>query len=202
MPVSRRYGGTPVTSLASMQTLPASGASKPATTFKSVVLQQPLGPSSVMNSPLRIGSETSRTAASSPNVLLTPTMSTAHPASATSTTSSASMRWVPALPNRSTAIDRQDSPQSQQLIGRHHGDRGGDDHERRDRRDGRIGILAYVGIHGDGKRLRAARGDVERGGELGQRQDRGHQPTARHAGQHQRQRDPGENSPWRRAEVG
>src|SRR5947209_7513911 len=160
-----------------MQTLPASGASKPATIFKSVVLPQPLGPSSVMNSPLRIGKDTSRTATSSPNVLLTPTMSTACPASATSAISSASMPCVPALPDPSTAIDRQDSAQSQQLIGRHHDDRGGDDQQRRDRRDRRIGILANVGIHGDRKRLRAARGDVERGGEFGQRQDRGHEPT-------------------------
>ena len=51
MPMSRRLGGTPVTSLPSTTMRPDVGRSKPATSRSAVVLPQPLGPSSDTNSP-------------------------------------------------------------------------------------------------------------------------------------------------------
>src|ERR671924_233023 len=69
----RRFAGTVVTSFPCSTMLPASGRSKPATIRSVVVLPHPLGPSSEKNSPSRISSETSSTAATRPKRLLTPT---------------------------------------------------------------------------------------------------------------------------------
>src|SRR5918996_4716732 len=68
MPTWRRSGGThapPATSSSPTRTVPPSGTSKPAMSRSSVVLPQPLGPSSATNSPLptsRLASATARTA--------------------------------------------------------------------------------------------------------------------------------------------
>ena len=51
MPMSRFSGGRSVMSSSLSRTRPASGNSKPATQRSVVVLPQPLGPSSEMNSP-------------------------------------------------------------------------------------------------------------------------------------------------------
>src|SRR2546429_5438695 len=53
---------------------PSSGVSKPASMRKSVVLPQPLGPSSAKNSPARTSSETWSTARKLPNFFATPSM--------------------------------------------------------------------------------------------------------------------------------
>ena len=59
MPMSRCAGRIDATFRPPSTTLPPSSASNPATTFSSVVLPEPLGPSRVSNSP-------GRTARSSP----------------------------------------------------------------------------------------------------------------------------------------
>src|SRR5919108_4543467 len=69
----RRFAGTVVTSFPCSTMLPASGRSKPATIRSVVVLPHPLGPSSEKNSPSAISSDTSSTALTPPNRLLTPT---------------------------------------------------------------------------------------------------------------------------------
>src|SRR5919204_200311 len=68
----RRFGRTRVTSSPCRTMRPASGTSKPAIIRRLVVLPQPLGPSSEKNSPSAIESDTSCTAATRPNPLLTP----------------------------------------------------------------------------------------------------------------------------------
>ena len=55
----RRCGGLASRSSPSSVTVPSSGDSKPARMRSSVVLPQPLGPSSAKNSPCRISRETS-----------------------------------------------------------------------------------------------------------------------------------------------
>src|SRR5215471_18394154 len=72
MPMSRLAGGTAVMSRPSTRTRPASGFSKPATTFKSVVLPEPLGPRIVSSSPGAMSRETPSSARTSPKRLLTP----------------------------------------------------------------------------------------------------------------------------------
>ena len=59
---SRLFGGTPTTSSPRSRMRPSSGSSKPATMRIVVVLPQPDGPSSVMNSPSAMSSEMSSTA--------------------------------------------------------------------------------------------------------------------------------------------
>src|SRR4051812_6562691 len=54
-----------------MKTSPASGDSRPAITRSSVDLPLPLGPSSAVSDPLSTSTETSSSAAKSPNFLLT-----------------------------------------------------------------------------------------------------------------------------------
>src|SRR3990170_5864194 len=68
----RGCGGTPVTSAPRRRMRPASGCSKPAIIRSVVVLPQPLGPRSVMNSPSRMSNDTSRTASTLSKRLLTP----------------------------------------------------------------------------------------------------------------------------------
>src|SRR5688572_4679468 len=60
-----------------MTTVPASGASNPATRRNSVVLPHPDGPSSVRNSPARTSSVTSRTASTPPKAFRRPCNDTA-----------------------------------------------------------------------------------------------------------------------------
>src|SRR5262245_45369375 len=66
MPMSRLAGGSAVMSSPSTRTRPASGFSKPATTFRSVVLPEPLGPRMVRSSPGAMSSETPSSARTSP----------------------------------------------------------------------------------------------------------------------------------------
>src|SRR5262245_17863352 len=72
MPMSRLAGGTAVMSRPSTRTRPASGFSKPATTFKSVVLPEPLGPRIVNSSPGAISRETPSSANTSPKRRVSP----------------------------------------------------------------------------------------------------------------------------------
>jgi hypothetical protein len=65
----RFHGGSIVMSLPPRRTRPEVGAMKPAIIRSVVVLPQPLGPSSITNSPSRTSSETSRTAAVAPKCL-------------------------------------------------------------------------------------------------------------------------------------
>ena len=62
MPRLRRCGGTSLTSVPLSAIEPAVSVSNPAMRFRVVVLPEPLGPSSVMNSPGSIVSEMSSTA--------------------------------------------------------------------------------------------------------------------------------------------
>src|SRR5688572_16720593 len=74
MPMSRRAGGRAVISTPSIFTDPASGFSKPATTFSSVVLPEPLGPRMVKSSPRATCNDTPSSAATSPNRLAAPSI--------------------------------------------------------------------------------------------------------------------------------
>ena len=69
MPMSRFAGGIVVMSAPSTLTEPPSGVSKPATTFSSVVLPEPLGPRMVSSSPEAMASETPSSATTSPKRL-------------------------------------------------------------------------------------------------------------------------------------
>ena len=62
----RSYGGRSVTSSPPSSTRPVSGCSNPARMRSSVVLPQPLGPSSEKNSPCLTDSDTRSTAFTSP----------------------------------------------------------------------------------------------------------------------------------------
>src|SRR5579883_1658882 len=75
--VSRRYGGIVSASRPCRYTCPSVGVSKPLIMRSTVVLPQPLGPSSEKNSPSRMQSDTSRTAWTGPYRLWTRCRSTA-----------------------------------------------------------------------------------------------------------------------------
>ena len=62
MPMLRLCGGRATTECPSIAMSPTVGVSKPAIIISVVVLPDPLGPSSVRNSPERMSSETPRTA--------------------------------------------------------------------------------------------------------------------------------------------
>ena len=62
MPMLRLCGGIPTTDVPSIAMSPALGISNPAIIISVVVLPDPLGPSSVRNSPERISNDTPRTA--------------------------------------------------------------------------------------------------------------------------------------------
>ena len=68
---SRLYGGSVVTSRPPRYTVPYVGSSKPPIIRRVVVLPQPDGPSMEKNSPSRMSSDRSSTAAASPNSLET-----------------------------------------------------------------------------------------------------------------------------------
>src|SRR5690242_13983397 len=70
--MSRLRGGSDVTSASPMESVPESGTTKPAAILSSVVLPDPLGPSSVTNSPAAMSRESGRSAGTSPNALATP----------------------------------------------------------------------------------------------------------------------------------
>src|SRR5262245_51487465 len=72
MPMSRRAGGMAVMSWPSTTTRPPSGFSKPATTFRSVVLPEPLGPRMVSSSPAAMSRLTLSSATTSPTRRLSP----------------------------------------------------------------------------------------------------------------------------------
>src|SRR6266446_3990287 len=72
MPISRLAGGTVVMSSPSTRTRPPSGLSKPATTFNSVVLPEPLGPRMVKSSPEAMSSDTPSSATTSPKRRVSP----------------------------------------------------------------------------------------------------------------------------------
>ena len=74
MPMSRLAGGRALMSVPPTFTVPPSGVSKPATTFRSVVLPEPLGPRMVSNSPCATLSETWSSATTSPKRLPTPSI--------------------------------------------------------------------------------------------------------------------------------
>src|SRR5262245_51183050 len=88
MPRLRAWVGVSVTSREPMKMRPLSGAASPAIARSVVVLPQPLGPSSVKNSPSRISSESMSRTGRPPNVFVSPSMRTpgtsasdlAHPA--------------------------------------------------------------------------------------------------------------------------
>src|SRR5262245_35932851 len=71
MPTSRLCGGASEMSRSPNQISPQSGRMKPASTINSVVLPEPEGPSSVMNSPLAISRPTLSRAFVRPYVLVT-----------------------------------------------------------------------------------------------------------------------------------
>ena len=69
--MSRSRGATRLTSRSPMNTDPDEMASSPASIRSAVVLPDPDGPTSTMNSPSAISNESSRTACTEPNVLPT-----------------------------------------------------------------------------------------------------------------------------------
>src|SRR5215475_7946135 len=79
MPRLRRYGGTRVSGRPSSMISPAVADSKPAIIMRVVVLPEPLGPSSVRNSPGATVRETPSTAITGPNAFDTSTRSSAAP---------------------------------------------------------------------------------------------------------------------------
>src|SRR5271166_1429380 len=79
MPMLRLCGGNATTERPSMAMSPAVGASKPAINISVVVLPEPLGPSSVRNSPERMSSETPRTAPTLSNRFSIPDRTTEAP---------------------------------------------------------------------------------------------------------------------------
>src|SRR5258708_5276300 len=114
MPMSRSEVGTSVTSAPSMNSSPASAERKPATRLSRVVLPQPEGPSSVMNSPRCILSEASRNATVSPKRLVTPSRRTA----------------MSALGIRSAGIvDIQHPAKTEERVGQRQQQRGADDED-------------------------------------------------------------------------
>src|SRR6266481_3056502 len=82
MPRLRRYGGTRVSRRPPSRISPAVADSKPAIIISVVVLPEPLGPSSVRNSPDATVRETSSTASTAPNVFDTATSSSSGPCGA------------------------------------------------------------------------------------------------------------------------
>src|SRR5438093_13279732 len=82
MPRLRRYGGTCVSRRPPSRISPAVADSKPAIIMRVVVLPEPLGPSSVKNSPDATVREMSSTARTAPNVLDTATSSSSAPGGA------------------------------------------------------------------------------------------------------------------------
>src|SRR5271166_7027020 len=79
MPMLRLCGGNATTERPSMAMSPAVGASKPAINISVVVLPEPLGPSSVRNSPERMSSETPCTAPTLSNRFSIPDRTTEAP---------------------------------------------------------------------------------------------------------------------------
>ena len=74
MLTGRSCGSTCAMSLPSSRMRPSSGVSKPASIRSSVVLPQPLGPSSAKNSPALMSSESRSTARKPPNFFTTASM--------------------------------------------------------------------------------------------------------------------------------
>src|SRR5258708_9252182 len=72
MPMSRLAGGRSVMSSPSTRTRRASGRSKPATTLRSVVLPEPLGPRMVKSSPGAMSSDRPSSATTSPKRRVSP----------------------------------------------------------------------------------------------------------------------------------
>ena len=66
MPMLRLCGDTPITDRLSILMSPSLGVSNPAIIISVVLLPDPLGPSSVRNSPPGISSDTPRTAPTPP----------------------------------------------------------------------------------------------------------------------------------------
>src|SRR5215471_1459568 len=79
MPRLRRYGGTRVSGRPSSMISPAVADSKPAIIMRVVVLPEPLGPSSVRNSPGGTVRETPSTAITGPKAFDTSTSSSLAP---------------------------------------------------------------------------------------------------------------------------
>src|SRR5262245_11352405 len=141
--------------LPSMAISPLSGMRNPATRLSSVVLPQPDGPSSVINSPRRTVSDTSLSAVMLPKRFVTPSSSTAVwsrtifglPGTATGNVSSAGLLNVEDL-----CKAKEDIGQCQQRCG-------DDNVYDRDRSHRRVGVFADVVVEGNGQRLRALRSD-------------------------------------------
>ncbi len=74
MLTGRWCGRTCAMSLPSSRMRPSSGVSKPASIRNSVVLPQPLGPSSAKNSPALMSSDSRSTARKTPNFFTTASM--------------------------------------------------------------------------------------------------------------------------------
>ena len=74
MLTGRWCGSTCAISLPSSRMRPSSGVSKPASIRSSVVLPQPLGPSSAKNSPAQMSSDSRSTARKLPNFFTTASM--------------------------------------------------------------------------------------------------------------------------------
>src|SRR5262249_4152119 len=191
-----RYAGTSVMRWPSMAISPLSGIKKPPTRLSSVVLPQPDGPSSVINSPRRTSSDTSSSAVVLPKRLVTPwswTAISAPPfarvAAGAENVPSAGMLNVQHL-----CEAEEDISQRQQRCGDHNV------HDR-DRRHRGVGVFAHVVVERNRQCLRALRGDEQRRGKFVERQDCREQPAADEARKQQRQGDGGENAVGRRAEA-
>src|SRR5919198_5433293 len=136
-------------SLPSMAMVPLSGIRKPAMRLRSVVLPQPEGPSSVINSPRRTSTDASDTAMVSPKRLLT---------SFTRTAMSVPLGRVMVTINGTTGrsagmLNVENLSETEEGVGEGQQRRGDHDIDNRDCRHRRIGVLAHVIVHGDRQRL-------------------------------------------------
>src|SRR4029453_16800189 len=192
MPMPRRSGGTTAVGVETPRgpprIEPSSGVMNPAIRRSSVVLPQPLGPSSVTNSRSPISRLRSRTAVTAPKRLVT--RSIWIPA----TPSSSARAEPPSLGHRPPLAARDAGVAAAEARGEHErrgDDQHGHDGERRDRPQ-RPGLVEIV--DSDRERDGARAEEEDRGGELLERRDEDEQPAREDPGTGQRQGDAAERA--------
>src|SRR5882757_2385926 len=171
--MSRSKVGTSVTRAPSMKISPWSAMRNPATKFSSVVLPQPDGPSSVMNSPRLTLIHASCNATALPNRLVTPSRRTA--VSALDGCGDGPRGIADAA--SAAMVDIEHLAQTEKSVRDDQQQRRDNDKNQAHRRHRRIGVFADVIVHGHRQRLRSLAGDEQRRGKFVERQDRGEQPS-------------------------
>src|SRR5216684_3490214 len=134
-----------------MRMSPPSGLKKPAARLSKVVLPHPDGPSSVMNSPRRIDSETSRSATASPKRFVTESKRTAMSSPAANPVVCA------ATPVSASMFNIQYLTETQECVGEDDQRTRADDLHHRQPRHRRIAISPHIVLQGKRKGLRPLR---------------------------------------------